>query len=98
MTDFDIVPSVDAPASGICSSTPPRDLPRRQAPDLDGRDCPANGVTTRAWLAGRVVGGRELVVSDEMRPIVEPSADEQLAKDLVEQARTEGVQLVPVAC
>jgi hypothetical protein len=23
MTDFDIVPSVDAPASGICSSTPP---------------------------------------------------------------------------
>jgi hypothetical protein len=45
-----------------------------------------------------VVGGRELVVSDEMRPIVEPSADEQLAKDLVEQARTEGVQLVPVAC
>jgi len=29
-----------------------------------------------------------------MTPIVEPSADEQLAKDLVERARSEGVQLV----
>jgi hypothetical protein len=34
-----------------------------------------------------VAGGRELVVSEEMTPIVEPSADEQLAKDLVERAR-----------
>ena len=33
-------------------------------------------------------------MSDEMTPIVEPSADEQLAKDLVERARSEGVQLV----
>jgi putative transposase len=41
-----------------------------------------------------VVGGRELVVSEEMTPIVEPSADEQLAKELVERARSEGVQLV----
>src|SRR5262249_25327626 len=29
-----------------------------------------------------------------MTPIVEPSADEQLAKGLVERARSEGVQLV----
>jgi transposase-like protein len=29
-----------------------------------------------------------------MRPIVEPSADEQVAKELVERARSEGVQLV----
>jgi putative transposase len=41
-----------------------------------------------------VVGGRELVVSEEMTPIVEPSADEQLAKELVERARSEGAQLV----
>jgi putative transposase len=45
-------------------------------------------------VPARVVGGRELVVSDEMTPIVEPSAEEQLAKDLVERARSEGVQLV----
>jgi len=29
-----------------------------------------------------------------MTPIVEPSADEQLAKELVERARSEGAQLV----
>jgi putative transposase len=33
-------------------------------------------------------------VSEEMTPIVEPSADEQLAKELVERARSEGAQLV----
>ena len=33
-------------------------------------------------------------MSDEMTPIVEPSADEQLAKELVERARSEGAQLV----
>jgi len=33
-------------------------------------------------------------VSEEMTPIVEPSADEQLAKELVEHARSEGAQLV----
>ena len=33
-------------------------------------------------------------MSDQMNPIEEPSADEQLAKELVERARSEGVQLV----
>ena len=41
-----------------------------------------------------MVGGRKLVVSEEMTPDVEPSADEQLAKELVERARSEGAQLV----
>jgi putative transposase len=40
-----------------------------------------------------VVGGGELVVSEEMTPL-EPSADEQLATGLVERARSEGVRLV----
>jgi hypothetical protein len=39
-----------------------------------------------------VAGGRELVVCEEMTPIVEPSVDEQLAKELVERARSEGAQ------
>ncbi len=33
-------------------------------------------------------------MSEEMTPIVEPSADEQLARELVERARREGAQLV----
>jgi putative transposase len=33
-------------------------------------------------------------VSEEMTPIVEGSADEQLARELVERARSEGAQLV----
>jgi len=33
-------------------------------------------------------------VSEEMTPIEEPSADERLARDLVERARSEGAQLV----
>jgi putative transposase len=33
-------------------------------------------------------------VSEEMTPVVEPSADELLAKELVARARTEGAQLV----
>ena len=33
-------------------------------------------------------------MSEEMTPIVEPSADELLAKELVERARSEGAQLV----
>jgi putative transposase len=33
-------------------------------------------------------------VSDEMAPTVEPSVEEQVARDLVERARSEGAQLV----
>ncbi len=33
-------------------------------------------------------------MSEEMTPTVEPSTEEQLAKELVERARSEGAQLV----